>query len=86
MQIAKKVLCLGAVAAVAFAFSMPASADHAVKHGDKVKCYGVNKCKGKGACATAGSKCKGMNKCKGQGVKMMSAKRCAKKGGTTDKH
>lgn len=33
----------------------------------KVKCEGVNSCKGTSECATAKSSCKGANACKGQG-------------------
>jgi len=48
---------------------------------DKVRCYGVNGCKGKGACKTAENACKGQNACKGKGVTPMSAKDCKAKGG-----
>ena len=33
----------------------------------KVKCEGINACKGKGACNTAKNACAGQNACKGQG-------------------
>jgi hypothetical protein len=33
----------------------------------KVKCEGVNSCKGTSACATAHNSCQGQNACKGQG-------------------
>lgn len=45
----------------------------------KVKCYGVNACKGKGACKTSMNACKGKNACKGQGFDMMSEKSCIEK-------
>lgn len=105
MEIAKKVLGLGTVAAVAFACWLPAQSSAASSaamqanahsaHG--VKCYGINKCKGKSACACPKSKCKGMhnkckgmhnkckgmNACKGKGFVMKkSAKSCMKKGGS----
>jgi uncharacterized membrane protein len=70
---------LAIVAAAAFAtIPVVASADSA-----KVQCFGVNKCKGHGACKGADNSCKGKNTCKGQGVKMMSKKKCDKLGGTT---
>jgi hypothetical protein len=47
----------------------------------KVKCEGINECKGKSSCATAGNACAGMNSCKGKGVIEVTAKECkAKKG------
>ncbi len=46
-----------------------------------VKCYGVNDCKGKSACATSSNDCKGENSCQGKGMLMMSKKECQDKGG-----
>ncbi|HTV52953.1 MAG TPA: hypothetical protein VME21_17300 [Steroidobacteraceae bacterium] len=48
-----------------------ASADEA-----KVKCMGVNSCKGQSACKSAQHACKGMNSCKGQGFLEMSKADC----------
>lgn len=48
----------------------------------KVKCEGVNECKGKGACDGAGHDCAGKNGCKGKGWVEMSAADCKTKGGT----
>ncbi len=42
----------------------------------KVKCEGVNSCKGHSDCKTAGSSCKGQNSCAGKGYQMMSAAEC----------
>jgi hypothetical protein len=42
----------------------------------KVKCYGVNSCKGQSECKTAMSSCKGHNSCKGQGFMMMGEQAC----------
>ncbi len=47
-----------------------------------VHCYGVNTCKGTSDCKTAANECKGQNVCKGHGFKEMSAKMCAKAGGS----
>jgi hypothetical protein len=63
-----------------FAAAAPALV-HADDHG-KVKCSGVNDCKGKGGCKSATSSCKGMNSCKGKGWVSMSEKDCTAKGGT----
>jgi hypothetical protein len=51
----------------------------------KVKCVGGNDCKGKGACATAGSSCAGENSCKGKGWIMTSESDCKTKGGKVEK-
>ena len=44
--------------------------------GDKVKCEGVNGCKGHSACKTASNECAGQNGCKGKGFMMMSQADC----------
>lgn len=48
---------------------------------EKVQCYGVNSCKGSGACKTAKNDCKGKNACKGQGFVLKTAADCKKEGG-----
>lgn len=42
----------------------------------KVKCEGVNACKGQSACHTATSGCQGQNSCKGKGYLMLSKAEC----------
>ncbi|HEY6643106.1 hypothetical protein [Povalibacter sp.] len=42
----------------------------------KVKCEGVNSCKGKSACATAQNACQGQNSCKGHGYLSLSKADC----------
>lgn len=49
----------------------------------KVKCFGVNSCKGQAACKTASNACKGQNACKGKGFLVMSKSACIAKGGTS---
>jgi hypothetical protein len=74
----------GAVIASAVA-GLFAAATPAVVHakgGGKVKCSGINDCKGKGACKSATSSCKSMNDCKGKGWIEVSDKECTKKKGT----
>lgn len=44
----------------------------------KVKCEGVNSCKGQSDCKSAGGSCKGLNACKGQGFKEMGKADCDK--------
>lgn len=53
----------------------------AVAKDDKVKCEGVNSCKGTSECKTASSECKGHNSCKGKGWVSMTKAECEKKGG-----
>ncbi|MET0534672.1 MAG: hypothetical protein ABW171_10645 [Steroidobacter sp.] len=49
----------------------PASAAEA-----KVKCEGVNSCKGTSACGTATNSCQGQNSCKGKGYLLMTQADC----------
>jgi uncharacterized membrane protein len=42
----------------------------------KVKCEGVNSCKGTSACATATNSCQGQNSCKGHGFLLLSKGDC----------
>jgi hypothetical protein len=74
----------GAVVASAVA-GLFAAATPAVVHakeGGKVKCSGINSCKGTGSCKSSVSSCKGMNDCKGKGVIETTAKECKEKKGT----
>ena len=66
-------VALAAAAAVMFstAVVMTASADEA-----KVKCEGVNSCKGHSACKSANNSCKGQNSCKGKGFLEMTKAEC----------
>jgi len=75
----KGALVASAVAGL-FAAAVPAVA-HA-KDAGKVKCMGINSCKGTAACKSAKSSCKGMNACKGQGWIEATEKECTAKKGT----
>lgn len=48
----------------------------------KVKCAGINACKGKGSCSSADNGCKGQNGCKGKGWTETTAKACKDGKGT----
>jgi hypothetical protein len=66
-------VALAAAAAVMFstmAFTV-AQADEA-----KVKCGGVNACKGQSSCKSVKNSCKGMNACKGQGFLDLTKAQC----------
>jgi hypothetical protein len=53
------------------AFVATARADDA-----KVKCEGVNSCKGQSACKSANNSCKGQNSCKGKGFVPLTQAKC----------
>ena len=72
-------------ALAATAAAMLAAAPMAASAGDKVKCVGVNSCKGTSDCATATSSCKGQNSCKGHGFLALSMAECTEKGGKVAK-
>lgn len=82
----KGTLIAGAVAGMfamgAFAADAPAAAAKDTKEAAKVKCVGLNECKGKGACGGAGNDCAGKNACKGKGVTPMTEADCKAKKGT----
>ncbi len=66
-------------AAVATLFAVGAgAAGHAsaADAGEKVKCEGVNGCKGHGSCKSAANECAGKNGCKGQSFMMMTQQEC----------
>ncbi len=76
----KGILIASAVATLVTSGSLVAGA--ADKAGEeKVRCAGINECKGHGSCAGAGHSCAGQNFCKGQGWVETSAAECAQKGG-----
>ena len=50
---------------------------------EKVKCFGLNSCKGQGSCKTAMNECKGKNSCQGKGFMQLTATDCMAKGGST---
>jgi len=66
-------VALATAAAVLFS-SVPLAA-HAADAA-KVKCEGVNGCKGQSACATKTSSCQGQNSCKGKGFLNLSKADC----------
>lgn len=81
----KGALIATAVAGLFLAKGALAADEGAGKGEAKVKCEGVNTCKGKGACGGAGHDCAGQNSCKGKGWMETSAADCKAKGGTEKK-
>jgi hypothetical protein len=47
----------------------------------KGECWGVNACKGQGACGGVGHECSGQNACKGQGWLSLTKPECDAKNG-----
>jgi hypothetical protein len=74
-MIQSKISGLALAAAAAALFSV-VSVANAGEHDSKVKCEGVNSCKGSSACKTANNACKGQNSCKGMGFLEMSKAEC----------
>jgi hypothetical protein len=66
-------LALAAAAAMLFA---TVSMNAAAADEGKVKCDGVNACKGQSACKTAKNACKGQNACKGAGFLELTKAEC----------
>ena len=73
----KKLTGIALATAAAGMFAMTAASPVAAQEA-KVKCEGVNACKGQSECKGAKSSCKGLNACKGQGFKEMSKGDCDK--------
>lgn len=73
----RKLTGIALATAAAGMFAMTA-AGPAAAQAAKVKCEGVNACKGQGGCKGAKNSCKGHNSCKGQGFMEMSEADCAK--------
>lgn len=73
----KKLTGIALATAAAGMFAMAAVAPVSAQAA-KVKCEGVNGCKGQGDCKGAKNACKGQAACKGQGFKEMSQAECDK--------
>ena len=71
----RKMSSVALAAAAAMVFSM-AAVTNATADEAKVKCTGVNSCKGQSACKGASNSCKGQNSCKGKGFVEMSKADC----------
>jgi uncharacterized membrane protein len=71
-------LIASAVAGLLALGASAAPAPAAEAGGEKVHCYGINKCKGTGACGGKGHSCAGENACKGQGWLELDKETCLK--------
>jgi len=72
----RKMSGVALAAAAAMVFSMAAVTTDSEADEAKVKCEGVNSCKGKSACKSANNSCKGQNSCKGKGYLEMTQAKC----------
>jgi uncharacterized membrane protein len=73
----RKSTALASAAALLFA----AGAARADRHegtgtAQKVKCEGVNSCKGQSSCHSEANECAGHNSCSGKGFKMLTPEEC----------
>ncbi len=73
----KKLTGIALATAAAGMFAMTAAGPVSAQEA-KVKCEGVNACKGQGGCKSAKNECKGKNSCKGHGFTEMSQADCDK--------
>ena len=79
MNTAKKITGVALAAAAAAMFAV---APMSVSAGSNTgKCFDINSCKGKSACATATSSCAGQNSCAGQGWVKRTKSDCEEAGG-----
>ena len=68
----------GLLAAGLSGFAKPVQAEGEAGSGGNAPCYGINKCKGMGACGGKGHSCAGQNACKGQGYLELNQDTCLK--------
>ena len=71
-----KSTALASAAALLFAAGAARADHHEGTSAEKVKCEGVNSCKGQSGCHTAQNECAGHNACKGKGFLMMTPEEC----------
>ena len=80
----KKTALLATAALGGLLLASTAGPAHAGENGAeaaKGECWGINSCKGTGACQGKGHSCAGENACKGQGWLKLTAAECAEKSG-----
>jgi uncharacterized membrane protein len=76
----QRTLLAASVAGILAAVGVAATGSRAqaAEEAEQVHCYGINKCKGTGACGGAGHSCAGENACKGQGFLDVEQDTCLK--------
>lgn len=89
MKTNNKVLLSAAISGIMLASATGISAQHSGSEETKVKCHGVNDCRGQGACEGVhddGRKytCAGGNECRGKGYIKTTKAECDEKGGRSE--
>ncbi len=75
----QRALLAASVAGLLAAAGMVGFGQHVrAEEAGKVPCYGINKCKGTGACGGTAHSCAGQNACKGQGYLELDKDTCLK--------
>ena len=72
----RSALVASAAAAMFLAGSLVLPSAEESGAGAKIKCEGVNSCKGHSECKSAQNDCKGKNSCSGKGFMIMSKAEC----------
>ena len=78
MKIKKSALIAASVAGLIAAANLGFSAPAQAATGELENCYGVNACKGAGACGGKGHSCAGANACKSTGYVQVAKGACEK--------
>ena len=75
----KQALLAASVAGLVAAAGVTSLGQHVqAADGEKVPCYGINKCNGTGDCGGKGHACAGKNECKGAGYIELGKDTCLK--------
>jgi hypothetical protein len=72
----RKSTALASAAALLFVAGAAGADHHEQGEAKKIKCEGVNGCKGQSACHSEANGCAGQNSCAGKGFKMMTPEEC----------
>ena len=72
----RKSTALASAAALLFVAGAQAANAHEEQPAGKIKCEGVNACKGQSSCHSAQNDCSGQNACRGKGFKYMTPAEC----------
>ena len=77
----KKMLIAASVAGLLATMGSGFLSQAQAAQGELEHCYGINACKGNGACGGKGSSCAGKNACKGTGWNYVAKGECEHMGG-----
>lgn len=78
MKIKKNAMVAASIAGLIAAANLAVSTPAQAATGELENCYGINACKGTGACGGKGSSCHGSNACKGTGFIQVAKGSCEK--------